>query len=33
VNNLPEVIFRRCRHVISENERVLQAAAALEQSI
>ena len=32
VNNLPEVIFRRCRHVISENERVLQAAAALEQS-
>jgi galactokinase len=26
---LPESIFRRCRHVISENERVLQAAEAL----
>lgn len=28
-NYLPEVIYRRCRHVISENERVLQAADAL----
>jgi galactokinase len=26
---LPEVIYRRCRHVITENERVLQAAEAL----
>jgi galactokinase len=31
-HNLPDVILRRCRHVISENERVLQAASALEQS-
>jgi galactokinase len=30
-HDLPEVIYRRCRHVISENARVLQAAAALEQ--
>jgi galactokinase len=29
--DLPEVIYRRCRHVISENARVLLAAAALEQ--
>lgn len=29
--DLPEVIYRRCRHVISENTRVLQAAAALER--
>src|SRR4030081_517645 len=28
---LPETIFRRCRHVIQENMRVLEAAAALEQ--
>ncbi len=27
---LPDVIFRRCRHVITENARVMQAAAALE---
>ncbi len=26
---LPEVVFRRCRHVISENKRVLDAAEAL----
>jgi len=30
--NLPEVIYRRCRHVISENERVLEAAKALEEN-
>lgn len=29
--DLPEVIYRRCRHVIGENERVLAAADALEQ--
>jgi galactokinase len=29
-DELPEVILRRCRHVISENERVLQAGRALE---
>jgi galactokinase len=28
---LPEVVLRRCRHVVSEDERVLQAAAALER--
>jgi len=27
---LPEVIYRRCRHVITENARVLAAAGALE---
>jgi len=27
---LPELTFRRCRHVVSENDRVLRAAAALE---
>jgi galactokinase len=27
---LPEVVLRRCRHVISENARVVEAAAALE---
>ena len=27
---LPETVFRRARHVISENNRVLEAAAALE---
>lgn len=31
-NELTEVIFRRCRHVISENQRVLDAAAALRSS-
>jgi galactokinase len=30
--DLPETIMRRCRHVISENSRVLQAAAALERN-
>src|SRR5258708_23730778 len=29
--DLPDIIYRRCRHVISENARVLQAAAALER--
>ena len=29
--DLPEVIYRRCRHVVSENARVLGAAEALEQ--
>jgi len=28
---LPEVIYKRCRHVVTENGRVLEAAAALEQ--
>ena len=26
---LPPVVYKRCRHVITENDRVLQAAAAL----
>jgi galactokinase len=30
-NLLPEVILRRCRHVTSENSRVLEAATALER--
>ncbi len=30
-SELPEVVYRRCRHVISENTRVLQAASALEE--
>jgi galactokinase len=30
-HELPEVIARRCRHVIGENARVLKAAAALER--
>jgi galactokinase len=30
-NNLPEVLARRCEHVISENERVKQAVEALEK--
>jgi galactokinase len=30
-NKLPEVIYRRCRHVVTENDRVQQAATALEQ--
>jgi galactokinase len=29
---LPDVIYRRCRHVVSENARVLGAAQALEQN-
>jgi galactokinase len=29
--DLTEVVFRRCRHVVSENARVLQAAAALDR--
>ena len=28
---LPEVIYRRCRHVVTENERVVDAASALKQ--
>ncbi len=28
--DLPELIYRRCRHVITENARVLEAASALE---
>ena len=28
---LPEVIYRRCRHVVTENERVLAAATALKE--
>jgi len=28
---LPEVIYRRCRHVVTENERVVGAASALKQ--
>ncbi|MHB9025608.1 MAG: galactokinase [Armatimonadota bacterium] len=28
--SLPEDIYRRCRHVVTENERVLQAVAAME---
>lgn len=28
---LPEVIYRRCRHVVTENDRVQRAAKALEQ--
>ncbi len=30
--DLPEVIYKRCRHVVTENARVVEAAAALEQS-
>jgi galactokinase len=29
--DLPEVVYRRCRHVITENARVLSAARALEE--
>jgi galactokinase len=29
--DLPEVVYRRCRHVISENSRVLEAGEALER--
>jgi galactokinase len=28
---LPEVTFRRCRHIVSENARVVRAAKALEE--
>jgi galactokinase len=28
-SEFPEVVYRRCRHVVSENHRVLEAAAAL----
>jgi galactokinase len=31
-SGLPEVIYRRCRHVITENARVLAAGEALEQA-
>ena len=31
-SGLPEVLFRRCRHVITENSRVLRAADALESN-
>ena len=30
-DQLPEIILRRCRHVVSENERVQNAASALER--
>lgn len=30
-NLLPETIYRRCRHVVTENARVLQASAAFEK--
>ncbi len=30
--DMPETVFRRCRHVITENGRVLQAARALEEN-
>ena len=30
-NGLPEVIYRRCRHVVTENSRVIEAGEALEQ--
>lgn len=30
--NLPEIIRKRCRHVVTENERALRAAEALKQS-
>jgi galactokinase len=30
-NELPEVIYRRCRHVVTENARVIEAGEALEQ--
>jgi len=29
MSELPEVVYRRCRHVVSENDRVIQAATAL----
>ncbi len=30
--DLPELIYRRCRHVVTENARVIKAAAALERN-
>ena len=30
-SELPEVVYRRCRHVVTENARVLEAGEALEQ--
>ena len=30
-NDLPEIIFRRCHHIVSENERVLRFVQALRQ--
>jgi galactokinase len=30
-NLLPNLIFRRCRHIVTENERTLLAAAALQK--
>jgi len=30
-SELPEVIYRRCRHVVTENARVIEAGAALER--
>ena len=32
-DDLPDTIYRRCRHVISENARVIQAAKALERGV
>jgi galactokinase len=32
VSELPEVVYRRCRHVIGENARVIEAAKALERN-
>jgi galactokinase len=29
-DQLPEIVYRRCKHVVSENQRVLAAAEALE---
>ena len=29
---LPETIYKRCRHVVGENGRVVEAVAALEQA-
>jgi galactokinase len=31
-NELPSVIYRRCKHIVTENERVLAAAEALKQT-
>ena len=28
---LPELVYRRCRHIVTENERVLAAEAALDE--
>ncbi len=29
--DLPEVVLKRCRHVVTENARVLEAAGALDR--